>query len=110
MNRCVPRQKEKPVRRKGLVKLTNKVFYWARGYVQRFFKRLRLKRGAKRETGRALYEKIHALLSHAGIDLLSAWETGYVGEAEARRRLRALALRLLWLTLSRWTFKDSGDG
>jgi len=49
----------------------------------------------------ALYKTSHALLSHAGIDLLSDWQTGYVGEAEARRRLRAISFWLLWLTLPR---------
>jgi hypothetical protein len=65
-----------------------------------------LKRCAKRERGKALYEKAHALLSHAGIDLLSLWEERSIEEAEVRRRLRVLSLRLFWLTLSCWRRDD----
>ena len=95
-------RKGKPLWREGFIKLSNGVRCWVYGCLQA----LLLKRCAKRERGKALYEQAHALLSHAGIDLLSLWEERSIEEAEARRRLLVLSLQLFWLTLSCWRRDD----
>jgi hypothetical protein len=90
--------RRKTLGREGLRKLSNKLVYRdPRGVVQALFRWLHQKQSTKRDRRRvAKLNKIHSLLSHSGIDWLASWEAGDASEVETLRRLRAMAIRVLW--------------